>query len=136
MKTTSTRPRLGVTVGDTDIVNHAGTRLVADVADDTGLTAGLSAAMASTKQRRRGHDRGRVLVDLAVLLVDGGDTISDLAVLRNQPSLFGPVASNSTAWRTLDAVGPGPGRRNQPGPRRRQSRGVGGRAADPGFYVS
>ena len=60
--------------------------------------------MAPTKQRRRGHDRGRVLVDLAVMLADGGETISDLAVLRNQPALFGEVASTPTAWRTLDAV--------------------------------
>ena len=70
----------------------------------SGLTAGLSAAMAPTKQRRRGHDRGRVLVDLAVMLADGGEAISDLAVLRDQPNLFGEVASLATAWRTLEAV--------------------------------
>jgi hypothetical protein len=78
--------------------------LVADLADEVGLSDGLSAAMAPTKQRRRGHDRGDVLVDLAVMIADGGEAISDLAVLRNQPALFGPVASNPTAWRTLEAV--------------------------------
>ena len=78
--------------------------MVADVADVVGLTAALSVAMAPTKQRRRGHDRGRVLVDLAVMLADGGEAISDLAVLRNQPALFGEVASLATAWRTLEAV--------------------------------
>jgi len=41
---------------------------------------------------------------LAVMLADGGTTISDLAVLRNQPELFGPVASTATAWRVLDQV--------------------------------
>ena len=60
--------------------------------------------MAPTKQRRRGHDRGRVLVDLAVMVADGGEAISDLAVLRDEPTLFGEVASDSTAWRTLEAV--------------------------------
>ena len=60
--------------------------------------------MAPTKQRRRGHDRGQVLVDLAVMIADGGEAISDLAVLRDQPSLFGEVASIATAWRTLEAV--------------------------------
>ncbi len=45
MKTTLSRPRVGVTVGDADIVNHAGTRLVAEVAEETGLTGGLSAAI-------------------------------------------------------------------------------------------
>ena len=83
---------------------HAGARLLCDLADELGLTDGLSAAMAPTKQRRRGHDRGRVLVDLAVMLADGGEAISDLAVLRDQPALFGEVASVPTAWRTLEAI--------------------------------
>ena len=104
MKNYHSRPRLAVTVGGRGVVSHAGTRLLADVADAVGLTAALSAAMAPTKQRRRGHDRGRVLVDMAVMLADGGETISDLAVLRNQPALFGEVASLATAWRTLEAV--------------------------------
>ena len=60
--------------------------------------------MAPTKQRRRGHDRGEVVADLAVMIADGGDAISDLAVLRNQPDLFGEVASTPTAWRTLEAI--------------------------------
>ena len=51
-----------------------------------------------------GHDRGEVLVDLAVILADDGKTISDLRTLRNQPALFGDVASTPTAWRTLGAV--------------------------------
>jgi hypothetical protein len=45
-----------------------------------------------------------VLTDLAVLLADGGEAISDLAVLRHQPGLFGPVASTATAWRVLDGI--------------------------------
>lgn len=59
--------------------------------------------MAPTKQRQRGHDRGQVLADLA-MIADGGDAISDLAVLRAQPDLFGNVASTPTAWRTLEAI--------------------------------
>jgi hypothetical protein len=43
-----------------------------------------------------------VLRDLAVLLADGGDCLSDLAVLRDQPALFGPVASTPTAWRVIE----------------------------------
>ena len=86
------------------MANHAGARLLADLADAVGLTAALSVAMAPTKQRRRGHDRGEVLVDLAVAIADGAETISDLAMLRDQPDLFGPVASHPTVWRTLAAV--------------------------------
>jgi hypothetical protein len=45
-----------------------------------------------------------VLVDVAVMIADGGEAISDLAVLRDQPGLFGNVASTATAWRVLDGV--------------------------------
>jgi hypothetical protein len=74
------------------------------LADELGLTEGLSAAMAPTKKRRRGHDRGQVLVDLAVAIADGATAISDLRVLSDQPGLFGQVASVPTAWRTLEAI--------------------------------
>lgn len=104
MNGTPSRPDLCVTTGAKGVVNHVGARLLADLADSVGLSTGLSAAMAPTKTRRRGWDRGRVLVDLAVALADGATTISDLAILANQPGLFGEVASLATAWRTLDAV--------------------------------
>jgi len=98
------RRRLEVSADGRGVVGHAGSRLLSDLADHLGLTEGLSMAMAPTKQRRRGHDRGHVLTDLAVMIAGGGTAISDLAVLRDQPNLFGEVASTPTAWRTLDAV--------------------------------
>lgn len=104
MKRSRRRPRVKVTGGGTGIVNHAGARLLADVADNLGLTAGLSAAMAPTRERGGGHDRGDVLVDLAVMIADGGETISDLATLGDQSRLFGEVASVPTAWRALEAI--------------------------------
>ena len=134
MKRNRRRPRLKVSAGGKGVVSHAGARLVADVADSTGLTGTLSVAMEPTKQRRRGHDRGEVLVDLAVMIADGGEAISDLAVLRNQPGLFGEVASSSTAWRTLEAVDDDALERI--GTARAQARAAAWAAgADPGFYV-
>ena len=47
------------------------------------------------------HDRGRVLTDLAVAIADGATTIGEIDTLRHQGELFGPVASDTTAWRTL-----------------------------------
>jgi hypothetical protein len=41
---------------------------------------------------------------MAVAVADGARTISDVAVLEQQPTLFGPVASDSTCWRLLDAL--------------------------------
>lgn len=104
MKRNPSRPRLKVSADGENVVGHAGTRLLSDLADELGLTEALSVAMAPTKQRRRGHDRGQVLVDVATMIAAGGEAISDLAVLRDQPSLFGEVASVSTAWRTLEAI--------------------------------
>jgi len=134
MQRNSTRPRLLVTGDGKNVVGHAGSRLLCDLADELGLTEALSVAMAPTKQRRRGHDRGRVLVDLAVMLADGGEAISDLAVLRDQPALFGEVASLATAWRALEAVDEDALARIASA--RAEARRVAWAAgADPGFYV-
>jgi len=89
------------------VVAHAGARLLADLAEATGLTGALSEALAGSRVRGGGHDPGRVLADLAVMLADGGETISDLATLRDQPELFGKVASAATAWRALDGIDQG-----------------------------
>ena len=94
----------------------------------------MSVAMAPTKLRRRGFDRGEVLVDLAVALADGATSISDLALLSDQPDLFGPVASVPTAWRTLAAMDQAALDRiamARADARRRAWQ----QGADPGFYV-
>jgi hypothetical protein len=60
--------------------------------------------LAVLKQRRRGHDPARVIRDLAVMLADGGECVSDLGAVRDQEALFGPVASDSTAFRVVDRI--------------------------------
>jgi hypothetical protein len=79
--------------------------LLALVAGRLGLVGGLSGALAPTRERRSGHDPGRVFCDLAVMLADGGRCVSDLVALAGQASLFGEVASVSTARRVLLSVG-------------------------------
>jgi hypothetical protein len=81
-----------------------GARLLTDLADKTGLTSGFVQALGLDRVRRPAHEPGRVAVDLAVSLADGGEAIADLAVLRQQCGLFGPVASDPTAWRVLNAI--------------------------------
>jgi hypothetical protein len=95
VKATGTRPKIIVSADGCGVVGHAGARLLADVAEATGLSSACSDALAGLRRRRRGiHDPGRIVVDLAVMLADGGQAISDLAVLRDQTALFGPVASD------------------------------------------
>jgi hypothetical protein len=98
-----------VTADGAGLVSHAGTALLAQVADKVGLTSALSLRLAGLKQRRRGHDPGRVIRDLAVMLADGGESVSDLGGQRDQGALFGPVASDSTAFRTVDRIASTPG---------------------------
>jgi hypothetical protein len=86
------------------LVSHAGSALIAQVAEKLGLTRALSLRLASLKQRRRGHDPGRVIRDLAVMLADGGECVSDLGAVRDQEALFGPVASDLTAFRVVDRL--------------------------------
>ena len=134
MKRNARRPGIVVTTGGQGVVSHAGARLLCELADDVGLTEALSVAMAPTKQRRRGHDRGQVLVDMAVAIADGATTLSDVRVLGDQPGLFGDVASVPTMWRTLEAT-------DRSALERIEAARASARAAawaagmDPGFYV-
>jgi hypothetical protein len=98
-----------VTSDGAGLVSHAGTALLARVADKVGLTGALSLRLAGLKRRRRGHDPGRVIRDLAVMLADGGECLSDLGAVRDQETLFGPVASDSTAFRVVDRIASEPG---------------------------
>ena len=105
MKATGWMKGLQVTADGTGIVSHAGVALIRALADNIGLTAGLSRALASP--RLLIHDRGRVLADLACAIADGAEAISDFRVIGDQDDLFGLVASVPTAWRTLDEIARG-----------------------------
>ena len=89
------------------VVSHAGTILLAELADRIGLTALLSQATDGLRERRAGHDPGRVLVDVAVAIADGAVTISDIQALADHKGLDGPagtVASMPTIWRVLAGI--------------------------------
>ena len=92
---------LRVEVRGDDVAQHAGCVLPRMLADATGLTEGLSAAVSRPEVT---HDRGGVLRDVAVSICDGGRDISDVVVLGQQPRLFGPVASIPTVWRSLNEL--------------------------------
>ena len=51
------------------------------------------------------------MVDLAVLLADGGEAVADIDVLRHQRQVLGPAASTPTGWRTLYGLTPAASRR-------------------------
>lgn len=91
--------------GDGDgLVSRGGLVWLAEAADLTGLSAGLGEAFDSLPWRS--HRPGRTMAQVVLALADGATCLTDLAVLRNQPALAGPVASEATVWRTFNSVGP------------------------------
>jgi hypothetical protein len=110
VKHTSWSTGLSFSADGAGVVAHAGNVATRLLADQVGLTDALSGALS-----RRGftptHDRGRVLVDVAVLIVGGGEAIADIDVLRHQAEVLGRVASPPTVWRALDEVTPAAAKR-------------------------
>ena len=86
------------------VASHAGAELLRELAGHTGLIDAWDRALIGTYKAMPIHFPGSVLADLAVAIADGADSISDLKALRDEPGLFGPVASTPTAWRVLDRV--------------------------------
>lgn len=96
--------KVEVTGLGTGVTNQSGTQLLGRIAGRLGIASGLSKVMAGTVVRSSGHDRGRLLTQVAMTLAAGGRCLADLKTLRNQPGLFGTVASDPTAWRAVHQV--------------------------------
>jgi hypothetical protein len=90
-----------VSADGSGIVSQAGALLLTQVLQVTGLGWQLSARLARWRAPRAIHDPGKMVADLAVALALGGDCLADLAVLRAQPELFGPVASDPVISRLV-----------------------------------
>ena len=82
------------------MVGHVGARLLADVAEATGLVRAFGEALAATRQRASRHDPGRVAVDLAVMLADGDGRLT--GVDRLAPLTCGYEMPNEAGGRMLD----------------------------------
>jgi hypothetical protein len=97
-----------VTADGEGLISHAGTALLGEVADKCGLTKALSRELEGMRERRAGHDPGHVLRDLAVMLADGGEALTDLGAIREQAPLFGEIASDATAYRAIERIAADP----------------------------
>ena len=96
--------RVRVSADGEGLVSHAGAELFRELAAYSGLIDAWDRVLIGTYKGLPVHFPGSVLADVAVAIIDGADSISDLRCLREQPGLFGPVASTPTAWRVLDRV--------------------------------
>ncbi|MDO5698874.1 MAG: IS1380 family transposase [Dermatophilus congolensis] len=103
-------PVLRVGAAGVNAVGNAGGVLLTSTVRASGLDSALSAALEPWRPSNSVHDPGKVLLDLAITLVLGGDACSDTGLLRAEPGVYGPVASNPTISRTIAALAADAGR--------------------------
>ena len=97
-------PRLEVDTTPCASVAQAGGVMLTDTIAVSGLGTQLRAALAPWRKDYAVHDPAKVLLDLALTVALGGEHLSDVAVLRGEPGLYGHVASDPTISRTIDAL--------------------------------
>jgi hypothetical protein len=85
-------------------VSSSGALLMRQTMRVSGVDRALSTALAPWRGRRAVHDPGKIVCDVATAVALGGDCLADLAVVRTQPALFGPVASDPTASRLVSTL--------------------------------
>ncbi|WP_166823159.1 IS1380 family transposase [Brevibacterium limosum] len=101
MKPTRTYPRLHIDTAPSNALGQAGGMLLTETVHTSGLGHHLKQALAAWKRPFAIHDPAKILIDIAITLALGGDTLSDSSVLRDEPDLYGPVASNPTITRLI-----------------------------------
>jgi hypothetical protein len=87
--------------GGTGVVAHVGLHALGSFADRLEVGDSLSVCIPATGERLPLHDRGKVLVQTALMLAGGGESCADIEHLRLQGDLFGSVPSDSTVFRTF-----------------------------------
>ena len=93
--------KMTVSADGKGIVSQSGGLLLTRTLAATGLDRGLAAALERWRTSRAVHDPGKIIADLAVTLALGGDCLADIALLRAEPGLFGPVASDPVVSRLV-----------------------------------
>ena len=101
MKHKDLRPWLSVIAGGESLVSHAGGVLLVETARRSGLSGQLSRLLGRWRKPLAVHDPGKIVTDLAIAVGLGGDAACDIGVLRAQPEVFGPVASDPTVSRLI-----------------------------------
>jgi hypothetical protein len=86
------------------LVSSSGALLLKEAVRVAGLDRGLSAALEPWRPVRAVHDPGNVLLDVAIAVALGGDCLADVAAVRAQSEVFGPVASDPTISRLVASL--------------------------------
>ena len=85
------------------VVSHAGMGMLRELADRTGLSAQVTAALADTYRGPWVYAPGEVFADLAAAVADGADCIDAVGQLcGDREHVLGAKASTTTMWRLID----------------------------------
>ena len=85
------------------VVSHAGMGLLRELADLTGLSEQVTAALADTYQGPWTYAPGDLFADLVAAVADGADCVDGVGQLwGDREQVFGEVASTTTLWRLVD----------------------------------
>lgn len=103
-KPTALYPRLHLDAAPVGAVGQAGGVLLTAAAESTGLARALRTALAPWRKPLAVHDPAKVVLDLATAVALGGDALADAAIVRGEPGVYGPVASEATISRTIAAL--------------------------------
>ncbi|MEU0072543.1 IS1380 family transposase [Streptomyces sp. NPDC006332] len=103
-KSIGSYPHVRVRGDGRHVVSQAGSVLLVETVRKSGLDQAISAALAPWRKPRAVHDPGKILLDLALAVALGGDCLADIAALRSEPDVFGPVASDPTVSRLIDTL--------------------------------
>ncbi|MFD7807747.1 IS1380 family transposase [Streptomyces cellulosae] len=90
--------------GGRAVVSQAGGVLLVETVRKAGLDTAISAALTPWRKPRAVHDPGKILLDVALAAALGGDCLADVGMLRAEPAVFGPVASDPTVSRLIDTL--------------------------------
>jgi hypothetical protein len=103
VKNIAVTSRVKVSADGHGVVSHAGMAMVREVADRTGLSAQVTAALADTYRGRWVYAPGEVFADLAAAVADGADCIDAVGQLcGDREHVLGAKASTTTMWRLVD----------------------------------
>jgi hypothetical protein len=101
VKTIGLYPRMKVDTASVPAVGQAGGVLLTETVRASGLDRFLSEGLAPWPKPFATHDPGKILLDLALAVAVGGDALADIGILRAEPGVYGPVASDPTISRMI-----------------------------------
>lgn len=97
-------PGVRIEGGGRSVVSQAGSVLLVETVRKAGLDTAIPAALTPWRKARTVHDPGKILLDVALAVALSRDCLADVAMLRCEPAVFGPVASDPTVSRLIDTL--------------------------------